>query len=185
MREFDKLENITREEIEDHLWARRANEYVLNDEKNIFRIDDDVKFKHRHQIFNKDLHDVDFKLNLMLNRSIACPVCQPQMQHDFGVDILEKYFKEKLGLADSEIQKNAIQTEDGHVFDFLIYDRLVVHYFDCSYFVNFVRETDEMKMLMAEFADSTDYDLLPIIYTDITSIIAGGELILTDNDEDE
>jgi hypothetical protein len=176
---------INRQDVIDHLWERRANEYVLNDDREAFEMDDVVNFTHRHQIFDKDLHDVKFKLQLILERSITCPICQPNSQHDYGVEVLRDYFKNKLQLADSEVQERVIETENGHMFDFLIFDNLVVHYFDSSYFKNFTKESDEMLSLLAEFTDSKEYDLLPVTYTDITSIIAGGDLELDMGDDDE
>jgi hypothetical protein len=176
---------INKQDVIDHLWERRANEYVLNDERETFKLDDVVNFTHRHQIFDKDLHDVSFKLQHMLERSITCPICQPKTQHDYGVQVLRDYFKNKLQLADSEVQERVIQTDDGHAFDFLIFDSLVVHYFDSSYYKNFTKESDEMMALLAEFTDSDDYDLLPVTYNDITMIIAGGDLELDMGDDDE
>jgi hypothetical protein len=197
MVEFTKATGITREEIEERLWDRRANEYVLLDEsKDEFNITDKVKFMHRHQTFDRDLHEVEFELGKMLNRSITCPVCQPKSQHEYGVQVLRDYFKNKLGLTETELEEKTIvadpiTNDDGvvihpeHPFDFLVWGNLVVHYFDSSYFMNFTKESEEMKLLMVEFADSKDFDLLPVTYTDITNIVAGGELKIDNGDDDE
>lgn len=177
--------SIKRQDVIDQLWERRSNDYVLKDDREEFELDEIVKVTHRHQIFEKDLHDVEFKLQHLLERSITCPICQPNTQHEAGVKVLRDYFKNKLQLADEEIQEKVIETDKGHVFDFLIFDRLVVHYFDPSYYVNFTRESDEMVDLMAEFVDSDDYDLLPVNYADITNILAGGDLELNPDEDDE
>jgi hypothetical protein len=175
---------ISRKDVNDELWGRRANEYVLLDDRETFNPDDIVTFMHRHQIFDKDLHEVQFKMEHMLGRSIVCPICRPKGTHEYGVKVLRDYFKNKLGMADSELEEQAVES-DSHVFDFLIYGKLVVHYFDSSYFINFTKESDEMKAMMAEFVDSGEYDLLPVIYTDITHIEKGGDLVLFPEDDDE
>ncbi|PTU25870.1 hypothetical protein DA469_21500 [Bacillus subtilis] len=69
--------SIKRQDVIDQLWERRSNDYVLKDDKEEFELDEIVKVTHRHQIFEKDLHDVEFKLQHLLERSITCPICQP------------------------------------------------------------------------------------------------------------
>jgi hypothetical protein len=184
MIKYEKDSTIDRQTLIDHLWERRANEYVLKDDRETFKLDDVVTVGHVRPVFNNELHDVEFKVLHLLERSICCPLCQPNTTHEHGVNVLRKYFKEKLQLADSELEECGVESEDC-IYDFLVYDRLVVHYFDSSYFINFTKESDEMIAMMAEFADSKEFDLLPVIYTDITNIEKGGDLILFPDDDDE
>jgi hypothetical protein len=178
------MEKISRQDVIDYLWERRANEYELHDDREEFSMDDIVTFIHKRPIFNNELHEVQFKLEHMLGRSITCPICDPKSQHDYGVNVLRKYLKEKLQLNDEDIEERAIES-DGHVFDFLVYGNTVIHYFDSSYFINFTRESEEMLALMAEFVDSDEYDLVPVTYTDIRHIENGGDLIIFPEEDDE
>ena len=172
------MEKIKRQDELDYIWEKRANEYELRDEREEFSPDDIVTFMHKRPLFNTELHEVSFKLDHMINRSIHCPICNPESQHDYGVNFLRKYLREKLELTDDDIEERAIETDDGHVFDFLIYGNVVIHYFDISYFINYIKESDEMIALLAEFTNNDEYDLVPVTYMDIINIEKGKDVVI-------
>jgi hypothetical protein len=193
---IDKREGITREELEDEIWGSRGSEYVLIDDREEFSMEDIVRVTHNPVNPSIGPHSVKFKTEHLIGRSAPCPACHPEMQHDYGIKILRDYFQNRLGLAESELEEGTIETDEltddegnplypSTTFDFLVHGKLVVHYFDPSYFTNFTKESEEMLLLMAEFVDSRDYDLLPVTFTDIKEIEKGGDLIFDDGEEEE
>jgi len=179
MQNFDENIVFSKEELQHNLWSRRGFEYIIDDSKESFKLDDSVTMIHRHPILHKDMHKerVTFPVRYILERSIGCPYCQPKLQHDYGVKLLREYFKDKMGLRDDEVEEQVIESE-GHIYDFLIRDKLVVHYFDSSYFINFFTESDEMKAMLSEFEDNEDYDLFIVVYTDILELEKGRNIVL-------
>jgi hypothetical protein len=161
---------IFRVEVEDKLWENRNSEFELLDDRDRFEDNQEVNFLHHGETD----HEVVLPVKKVMDTDMECPVCNPEFTHEEGKKAIKEYFMRQFELTEGEILEEEVES-DNHKFDFLVFSKLVVHYFDPSYFIN-GQYTSQMEKLLVEFADSDDFDLLPMTKEDLQSIMNGEEI---------
>lgn len=156
---------MKKEDIIKRLLDRRGSEFTLKDTKEEYDLEELVTFTHRHPLIdNKFCHDIRVKLKHLMFRSFMCPVCYPEYQHNYGAELIKQdfVFENFLTVLEQDVEIN------GHVFDVLLDDkRTIIHYFDHTYFNDFIRGSDELNAIMEFFETTEEYDLIPFFDKDL------------------